>query len=141
VQSWQPDPTGRHQYRWWTGANWSDLVADAGITSQDPCGAASPSRVVLSETWQTTVLPSPPVLAPTGASTAPLPTTVRTFAPIGPITPELVAAPKRHVWRWVLAVIVLLLICAVAVYVWFEYLRPESLWNRSWRLIEVTSPS
>jgi hypothetical protein len=34
--SWQPDPTGRHEYRWWDGASWTDSVADGGVTSTDP---------------------------------------------------------------------------------------------------------
>lgn len=34
--SWQPDPTGRHQYRWWNGTEWSDQVSDDGNVSSDP---------------------------------------------------------------------------------------------------------
>lgn len=33
---WLPDPTGRHEYRWWEGAAWSDVVADGGVESSDP---------------------------------------------------------------------------------------------------------
>ncbi|MGH9118287.1 MAG: DUF2510 domain-containing protein [Acidimicrobiales bacterium] len=33
---WHADPLGRHQFRYWDGANWSDHVADAGVTSWDP---------------------------------------------------------------------------------------------------------
>src|SRR5262249_54858439 len=33
---WQPDPRGRHQYRYWDGARWTADVADQGATSQDP---------------------------------------------------------------------------------------------------------
>src|SRR5438045_3227866 len=49
--SWQPDPTGRHQYRWWDGAGWTESVADDGRTSTDPVGpsastSASPPTVV-----------------------------------------------------------------------------------------------
>jgi hypothetical protein len=33
---WQPDPTGRHQHRYWDGATWTDQVADAGGQSTDP---------------------------------------------------------------------------------------------------------
>jgi hypothetical protein len=32
---WHPDPTGRHQHRWWDGARWTDAVADAGVTGTD----------------------------------------------------------------------------------------------------------
>jgi len=33
---WQPDPTGRHQYRWWDGTSWGAHVSDGGVNSQDP---------------------------------------------------------------------------------------------------------
>jgi hypothetical protein len=33
--SWQPDPTGRHQYRYWDGSRWTEHVADAGVTAID----------------------------------------------------------------------------------------------------------
>ncbi|WP_229023184.1 DUF2510 domain-containing protein [Actinomarinicola tropica] len=34
--SWQPDPFGRHQYRWWNGAEWTDQVSNDGNVSSDP---------------------------------------------------------------------------------------------------------
>ena len=36
VPGWNPDPTGRHEYRYWDGAVWSDDVSDQGVTSVDP---------------------------------------------------------------------------------------------------------
>jgi hypothetical protein len=33
---WYPDPTGRHQHRYWDGARWTAWVADAGVTGRDP---------------------------------------------------------------------------------------------------------
>lgn len=33
---WQPDPTGRHQHRYWDGVQWTDHVADGGAESVDP---------------------------------------------------------------------------------------------------------
>lgn len=33
--SWQGDPTGRHQYRYWDGAAWSSHVADGGTQGED----------------------------------------------------------------------------------------------------------
>lgn len=45
--SWQPDPTGRHQYRWWDGAGWTDSVADNGQSGLDPLsGTAAPATVI-----------------------------------------------------------------------------------------------
>jgi uncharacterized protein YxjI len=34
--AWHPDPTGRHQLRYWDGAQWSHHVSDNGVTSTDP---------------------------------------------------------------------------------------------------------
>lgn len=33
---WHPDPSGRHQHRYWDGASWTDHVADNGRQSTDP---------------------------------------------------------------------------------------------------------
>ena len=34
--AWHPDPTGRHQHRYWDGTRWTDWVADGGVTGRDP---------------------------------------------------------------------------------------------------------
>jgi hypothetical protein len=35
--AWHPDPTGRHDYRWWDGERWTDQVASAdGRRGSDP---------------------------------------------------------------------------------------------------------
>lgn len=33
---WKADPTGRHEHRYWDGAAWTELVADAGASGRDP---------------------------------------------------------------------------------------------------------
>lgn len=33
---WYPDPTGRHESRYWDGAVWTEHVSDSGRTSADP---------------------------------------------------------------------------------------------------------
>ncbi|MCY3577307.1 MAG: RDD family protein [bacterium] len=33
--AWLPDPTGRHQYRWWDGDQWTHHVADDGVSKSD----------------------------------------------------------------------------------------------------------
>lgn len=38
--AWYPDPTGRHDHRWWDGAEWTSHVADAGAAGTDPLPAA-----------------------------------------------------------------------------------------------------
>ena len=34
--AWHPDPTGRHQQRYWDGGRWTGWVADGGVTGRDP---------------------------------------------------------------------------------------------------------
>jgi hypothetical protein len=43
--SWQPDPSGRHQHRYWDGSRWTDHVADNGVTGIDPLLAPPPPIV------------------------------------------------------------------------------------------------
>jgi hypothetical protein len=33
--AWHPDPSGRHELRWWDGARWTDAVSDRGQVSAD----------------------------------------------------------------------------------------------------------
>lgn len=37
--NWHPDPTGRHELRYWDGTAWTDHVSDRGITGTDPVDA------------------------------------------------------------------------------------------------------
>jgi uncharacterized protein YxjI len=39
--NWYPDPTGRHQLRYWDGAVWTDHVADDGTAGNDPVTPAA----------------------------------------------------------------------------------------------------
>lgn len=34
--AWHPDPTGRHQMRWFDGQQWTPSVSDGGVTATDP---------------------------------------------------------------------------------------------------------
>jgi hypothetical protein len=36
---WRTDPTGRHQFRYWDGARWTDTAADGGVRTSDPIRA------------------------------------------------------------------------------------------------------
>jgi uncharacterized protein (AIM24 family) len=40
VGSWQSDPEGRHEYRWWDGQRWTDQVSNRGQVSRAPMGGA-----------------------------------------------------------------------------------------------------
>jgi hypothetical protein len=44
--SWQPDPSGRHELRWFDGTAFTDQVADGGVQATDP-GPAVPVAGVL----------------------------------------------------------------------------------------------
>ncbi|HKE74980.1 MAG TPA: DUF2510 domain-containing protein [Acidimicrobiales bacterium] len=35
---WNPDPSGRHEYRYWDGGRWTDDVSDNGVTGTDALG-------------------------------------------------------------------------------------------------------
>ena len=37
--AWHPDPTGRHQYRYWDGTAWTHHVSDNGVAATDPVNA------------------------------------------------------------------------------------------------------
>lgn len=40
---WYPDPSGRHEHRYWTGSVWTAAVADDGEASEDSSALACPS--------------------------------------------------------------------------------------------------
>lgn len=42
--NWHPDPTGRHELRYWDGSVWTDHVSNQGITGTDPVDAPSAPR-------------------------------------------------------------------------------------------------
>ncbi len=33
---WHPDPSERHELRFWDGTNWTEHVSDQGVTATDP---------------------------------------------------------------------------------------------------------
>jgi hypothetical protein len=49
VAGWNPDPTGRHEYRYWDGTTWTDDVSDNGVTTVDPVDAAPPADPTLAQ--------------------------------------------------------------------------------------------
>ena len=57
---WNPDPAGRHEYRYWDGARFTDDVADGGATAVDPM---TPSPEPPPTAVQPPVPPAPPVPA------------------------------------------------------------------------------
>jgi hypothetical protein len=76
---WFPDPTGRHEFRWWTGAAWGDQVADHGQSSVDgmqspvppvAVAAASPPPVYQQPGGYQQALPYARATAPASAGAA-----------------------------------------------------------------------
>jgi len=41
--AWHPDPTGRHEHRYWDGERWTEHVADQGVATTDPLDGATPA--------------------------------------------------------------------------------------------------
>ncbi len=39
--SWQADPFGRHEQRWWDGRAWTEKVRSSGTTGIDPPGVVA----------------------------------------------------------------------------------------------------
>ncbi len=69
---WHPDPTGHHEHRYFDGAAWTDHVADAGRTSQDPVTAPSGGLWApqLTYVFDAPEVPPWPVLDDRGATVA-----------------------------------------------------------------------
>jgi hypothetical protein len=151
--SWQPDPTGRHHYRWWDGLGWGDTVADYGVTAVDPmedspseplavpagASAPEPARARSLRETDTTSEPEPerPSTPPRiTVSTTPISNTGR--VPISATTPypsrPIPVAPaekyanapvKRHkVGRWI--VLAVLVLAGAGVAVWLTMFGRES---------------
>ncbi len=47
---WYPDPSGRHELRYWTGADWSEQVANGGVVSSESAAPAAPVTPVATVT-------------------------------------------------------------------------------------------
>ena len=71
--SWQPDPLGRHAYRWWTGTAWSDQVhSGTGAGFNDPLGSEpTPPAVTPFDGTATYPAASPPPFPPTAPASNP----------------------------------------------------------------------
>jgi Protein of unknown function (DUF2510)/Protein of unknown function (DUF732) len=48
---WHPDPSRRHEYRYWNGWLWTDFVADRGVVTVDPPTAAEEASRSGEPTW------------------------------------------------------------------------------------------
>ena len=75
---WAADPTGRHQYRYWDGTDWTEQVSDNGAVSTDPPVADVPPVPAVPVAPVAPVVPAVPV-APE--------------APVEPVIPTASEAP------------------------------------------------
>src|SRR6185436_394255 len=83
---WHPDPSLRHEYRYWDGSVWTDTVADSGLLTVDPLIAEPASNPV--------VAAASPFASPAGAAWQP---------------PAATAEPARsHEPTWVVVLALLL---------------------------------
>lgn len=88
---WHPDPLQRHQYRYWSGFEWTEHVSDGGTVSGDPISAPHPRP----ESAPTPLPHGSPLPAPTFAAAA----TPRVAAtPASP--PAVAGAPARRRRGW-----------------------------------------
>src|SRR5262245_2926338 len=65
---WFPDPSGRHDHRYWDGHAWTDYVADHGVQSVAPVAQAAPVVTTPAPAPMFGVAPPPSV--PTASTTA-----------------------------------------------------------------------
>lgn len=103
--SWQPDPTGRNQFRWWDGASWTDHVSNNGAASVDPLQPPAAPQVQ-----------APVAVAPAAApAPAPAPTMVNPAAG-APFTATATAGSAKSgpTW-WKIALPVLAVVAVGAV--------------------------
>jgi hypothetical protein len=115
--AWHPDPTGRHEMRWWDGDGWTMHVCDAGVVGVDPPVAdplAGPRFVVhrrggrRSHAAQATVVAGDRVLATVREPPSPHPLAllsgdgaagVEVVVPTGAVVATVVRPDRRAPWQ------------------------------------------
>jgi hypothetical protein len=65
---WNPDPTGRHEYRYWDGERWTDQIADGGVAGSDPLPGGDPTVVGEAAPHDPTLTGAPVAGAPTATA-------------------------------------------------------------------------
>jgi uncharacterized RDD family membrane protein YckC len=88
---WAPDPLGRHEYRYWDGAQWTEHVSDGGVVSADP-PIASPAQSVETPAEAETPADSSPADVPPEAAGWAAPT--GPGASSTPAVPDVPATPS-----------------------------------------------
>ena len=83
---WYTDPAHRHEYRYWSGTDWTPMVSDNAVTANDPLGSVPQSPVP-----QPRVSPSPPAAPVLESPPPPAPTPVPPPAPAPPVPAPVLA--------------------------------------------------
>ena len=117
---WHPDPLQHHQYRYWSGSEWTEHVSDGGTVSVDPISAPHPKP----ETAPHPLPHGSPLPAPTFTAVAPHVDPTPTYATPAPTpaasAPAAAGVPARHRRGWTyiaIAAVAGLAIGGVAVFV------------------------
>ncbi|MGY6500536.1 MAG: DUF2510 domain-containing protein [Acidimicrobiales bacterium] len=100
--SWQPDPFGRNEYRYWDGSEWTEHVSNAGEVGTDPAvaGEAAAAGTAPSDPAGTPAEPTPGAEAaaePTPAVDAGVEPSADTPAAPAEPTPDTPADPPTNV--------------------------------------------
>ncbi len=86
--AWHPDPTGRHDHRYWDGERWTEHVADAGVASTDPLDHLDTDRAVGGDEGGTDMPPIEPSVERPSEPTAGTPSAPAAWqAPAAPTGP------------------------------------------------------
>ena len=103
--SWQPDPYGRHQMRWFDGARWTSMVSDNGVVGDENAP-------------QQTTMQQPPVqqpaMQPPTMQQAAVPQQWPAQPPLTAVVPP--TAPKRNTALIAIVAVLVLVGAAVAVF-------------------------
>jgi hypothetical protein len=96
---WDADPYGRHELRYWDGAEWTDHVSDAGVQSRDAPERMSPWAAMAAASSaapeaDTVAAPTP---GPSHLGTSTAPTSATSPAPeVAPVTTPSAGTPAPH---------------------------------------------
>jgi Protein of unknown function (DUF2510) len=119
-EGWFPDPTGRHEFRYWTGTAWSHQVSDRGQVGVDPPTMPPLADLLVPEPVSPTISspvppPPPPGAAPGAATEGALPMPPPPPPPPAPPPPKVEPA---IVWGTVIGAV----IAGVSAFLaWFDF--------------------
>jgi len=120
VPDWHPDPSGRHEFRWFDGTAFTDQVSDGGQITTDPGAVAPPvAPAQPPPVWPPAAAPPDSVWAPPSPTVGPATTP---WAPPPPAPPPLGAPPAPSRGRAVRTPLLLVAVGMVVVLAAAAYL-------------------